>query len=90
MKKVNEEELLKHYQSQFIDINLNQSINQNMSFSQSFLQSRSFLEDKPTEKIARDPNTPLTKDEIIKKYKNYFIYVFDFLEFKGRFNQRNY
>ena len=84
MKKVNEEELLKHYQSQFIDINLNQSINQNMSFSQSFLQSRSFLEDKPTEKIARDPNTPLTKDEIIKKYKNYFIYVFDFLEFKER------
>ena len=82
--KENEEELLKHYQSQLIDINLNQSINQNMSFSQSFLQSRSILGETPQEKIARDPNAPLTRDEILKKYKNYFIYVFDFLDFKER------
>ena len=84
MKKENEEELLKHYQSQIIDINLNQSINQNMSFSQSFLQSRSILGEQPIEKIKRDPNVPLTKDEILKKYKNYFIYIFDFLDFKDR------
>ena len=84
MKKENDEELLKHYQSQYIDINLNQSINQNMSFSQSFLQSRSILGETPQEKIVRDPNAPLTRDEIIKKYKNYFIYVFDFLDFKER------
>ena len=82
--KENEEELLKHYQSQLIDINLNQSINQNMSFSQSFLQSRSILGEVPQEKIARDPNAPLTRDEILKKYKNYFIYVFDFLDFNER------
>jgi hypothetical protein len=55
-----------------------------MNFSQSFLQSRSILGEIPEKKIPRDPNIPLTKDEIIKKYKNYFIYVFDFLDFKER------
>ena len=84
MKKDNEEELLKHYQSQMINIDLNQSMNQSLNFSQSFLQSRSILGEKTQEKISRDPNIPLTKDEIIKKYKNYFIYVFDFLDFKER------
>ena len=84
MKKENEEELLKHYQSQLIDINLNQSMNQSMSFSQSFLQSQSILGERSKEKVVRDPNAPLTLDEIIKKYKNDFIYVFDFLEFNER------
>ena len=83
-EKENDDELLKHYQSQLLDINLNQSINQNMSFSQSFLNSRSILGEKPLEKIKLDPNAPLTKDDIIKKYKNYFIYIFDFLDFKER------
>ena len=83
-EKENDDELLKHYQSQLLDINLNQSINQNMSFSQSFLNSRSILGEKPLEKIKLDPNAPLTKDDIIKKYKNYFIYIFDFLDFKDR------
>ena len=84
IKKENDEEFIKHYQSQFIDIKLNQSMNQSMSFSQSFLESRSFLGEKPKEKVARDPNIPLTLDEMIKKYKNDFIYVFDFLEFNER------
>ena len=83
-EKENDDELLKHYQSQLLDINLNQSINQNMSFSQSFLNSRSILGEKPLEKIKLDPNAKLTKDDIIKKYKNYFIYIFDFLDFKER------
>ena len=47
MKKENEEDLLKHYQSQFINLSLNQSMNQSMSFSQSFLQSRSILGEQP-------------------------------------------
>ena len=84
MKKENEEDLLKHYQSQFINLSLNQSMNQSMSFSQSFLQSRSILGEHPKEKVARDPNLPLTVDEMIKKYKNEFIYIFDFLDFKDR------
>ena len=84
MKKENEEELLKHYQSQFINLDLNQSMNQSMSFSQSFLQSRSILGEHTQEKVARDPNLPLTLDEMIKKYKNDFIYIFDFLDFKDR------
>ena len=84
MRKENEEDLLKHYQSQFINLSLNQSMNQSMSFSQSFLQSRSILGEHTQEKIARDPNVPLTLDEKIKKYKNYFIYIFDFLDFKDR------
>ena len=84
MKKENEDELLKHYQSQYINLSLNQSMNQSMSFSQSFLQSRSILGEHTKEKIARDPNAPLTLDEIIKKYKNDFIYIFDFLDFKDR------
>ena len=81
--KDNDDELLKHYQSQ-LNINLNQSINQSMSFSQSFLNSRSILGEQPLEKLKRDPNTPLTKDDMLKKYKNYFIYIFDFLDFKDR------
>ena len=84
MKKENEEEFLKHYQSQFINLDLNQSMNQSMSFSQSFLQSRSILGEHTQEKVARDPNLPLTLDEMIKKYKNDFIYIFDFLDFKDR------
>ena len=84
MKKENEEELLKHYQSQFINLDLNQSMNQSMSFSQSFLQSRSILGEHTQEKVARDPNLPLTLDEMIKKYRNDFIYIFDFLDFKDR------
>ena len=81
--KDNDDELLKHYQSQ-LNINLNQSINQSMSFSQSFLNSRSILGEKPLEKLNRDPNAPLTKDDMLKKYKNHFIYIFDFLDFKDR------
>jgi len=84
MKKDNDEELLKHYQSQVINLNLNQSMNQSMDFSQSFIQSRSILGENPQEKIARDPNIPLTLDQMIKKYKNYFIYIFDFLDFNDR------
>ena len=82
--KLADDELIKHYQSQYIDINLNQSLNQSMSFSQSFLQSKSMLGEKPQETVPRDPNVPLTLDEIIKRYKNDFIYVFDFLDFKEK------
>jgi hypothetical protein len=50
-----------------------------MSFSQSFLLSKSMV-DEPLPKLPpRDPNKPLTMDEILKDYKNYFIYVLDFL-----------
>ena len=83
-EKENDEELLKHYQSQLLDINLNQSINQNMSFSQSFHNSGSILGEESLEKIKLDINAPLTKDDMIKKYKDYFLYIFDFLDFKER------
>ena len=84
MDKLADDELIKHYQSQYIDLELNQSLNQNLSFSQSFLQSKSMLGEKPPKTAPRDPNIPLTLDEIIKKYKNDFIYVFDFLTFKEK------
>jgi len=83
-EKENDEELLKHYKSQSLDINLDQSINQNMSFSQSFHNSGSILGEEPLEKIKLDINAPLTKDDMIKKYKDYFLYIFDFLDFKER------
>ena len=58
---------------------LNQSLNESMSSSQSFLLSKSMV-DEPIPKLPhKDPNKTLTLDEIIKDYKNAFIYVLDFL-----------
>jgi len=63
---------------------LNQSLNTSMSFSQSFLMSKSMM-DEPLPKLPpRDPNKPLTMDEIIKDFKNAFIYVLDFLNLQEK------
>ena len=75
------EEMDNNYELHNITMNpiLNQSLNASMSFSQSFLLSKSMV-DEPMPKLPpRDPNKPLTLDEIIKDYKNAFIYVLDFL-----------
>ena len=64
---------------------LNQSLNSSMSFSQSFLLSKSMVDEDNKPKLPpRDPNKPLTMDEIIKDYKNAFIYVLDFLNLQER------
>ena len=63
---------------------LNQSLNSSMSFSQSFLMSKSMM-DEPLPKLPpRDPNKPMTMDEIIKDFKNAFIYVLDFLNLQEK------
>ena len=63
---------------------LNQSLNSSMSFSQSFLLSKSMV-DEPLPKLPpRDPNKPMTIDEIIKDFKNAFIYVLDFLNLQEK------
>ena len=63
---------------------LNQSLNSSMSFSQSFLLSKSMV-DEPLPKLPpRDPNKPMTMDEIIKDFKNAFIYVLDFLNLQEK------
>ena len=64
---------------------LNQSLNTSMSFSQSFLLSKSMVDEDNRPKIPpRDPNKPLTRDEIFKDYKNAFIYVLDFLNLQEK------
>ena len=75
------EEMEKHYESQIFALNplLNQSLNQSMSFSQSFLLSKSSIEEATPKKPPKDPNAPRTMDDMIKDYKNAFIYVLDFL-----------
>ena len=59
-------------------------MNQRKDFSQHFLQNGKIIKEKTQEKKSMDPNIPLTRDEMIKKYKDDFIYVFDFLDFKER------
>ena len=63
---------------------LNQSLNSSMSFSQSFLLSKSMVEEPLPKLPPRDPNKPLTMDEIIKDFKNAFIYVLDFLNLQEK------
>ena len=75
------EEMDNNYELHNITMNpiLNQSLNESMSSSQSFLLSKSMV-DEPIPKLPhKDPNKTLTLDEIIKDYKNAFIYVLDFL-----------
>ena len=75
------EEMKNNYELHNITMNpiLNQSLNASMSFSQSFLLSKSMVDEPQPKLPPRDPNKPLTMDEILKDYKNAFIYVLDFL-----------
>ena len=80
------EEMTSNYELHNITLNpiLNQSLNSSMSFSQSFLLSKSMV-DEPLPKLPpRDPNKPMTIDEIIKDFKNAFIYVLDFLNLQEK------
>ena len=81
------EEMTSNFDKHNITLNpmLNQSLNTSMSFSQSFLLSKSMVDEDNRPKIPpRDPNKPLTRDEIFKDYKNAFIYVLDFLNLQEK------
>ena len=75
-----QEESFNHYESQLINL----SLNQNLSSSQNFLENNSIEDENSEEKMNKDPNASLSLDQMIKEYKDYFLYIFDFLEFKDQ------
>ena len=65
-------------------MHINQSLNSSISFGEDFFLSQSMWNEPIPILPSRDPNKPLTLDEIIKDYKNAFIYILDFLNLKEK------